>query len=153
MPRNASPESTIAVPDYQAAANLSALIESTEDLIWSVDLNFGLLTFNRSLQRHVEQHWGTQAAIGKRPEDLLPPEVLENLTPEFVAPVVAYLSTEEVPDTGSIFIVGGGKVQRTALFQNEGVTFKTPPSVDDIASHWGEIDDLSAAKAANFSIR
>ena len=46
----------------------------------------------------------------------------------------------------SIFIVGGGKVQRAALFQNEGVTFKTPPSVDDIASHWGEIDDLSVQR-------
>jgi len=33
------------------------------------------------------------------------------------------------------------------------VTFKTPPAVDDIASHGGEIDDLSAAKVANFSIR
>jgi NAD(P)-dependent dehydrogenase (short-subunit alcohol dehydrogenase family) len=92
-------------------------------------------------------------AATRMTEDILPPEVLQNLTPEFVAPVVAYLVTEEVPDSGSIFIVGGGKVQRTALFQNEGVTFKTPPSVDDIASHWGEIDDLSAAKAANFSIR
>ena len=54
---------------------------------------------------------------------------------------------------GENAIVGGGKVQRTALFQNEGVTFKTPPSVDDIAAHWGEIDDLSAAKQADFSIR
>jgi NAD(P)-dependent dehydrogenase (short-subunit alcohol dehydrogenase family) len=92
-------------------------------------------------------------AATRMTEDILPPEVLKNLTPDFVAPVVAYLCTEEVPDTGSIFIVGGGKVQRTALFQNEGVTFKTPPSVEDIASHWGEIDDLSAAKAANFSLR
>jgi NAD(P)-dependent dehydrogenase (short-subunit alcohol dehydrogenase family) len=92
-------------------------------------------------------------AATRMTEDILPPEVLKNLTPEFVAPVVAYLCTEEVPDTGSIFIVGGGKVQRTALFQNEGVTFKTPPSVDDIAAHWAEIDDLSAAKQANFSIR
>ena len=92
-------------------------------------------------------------AATRMTEDILPPEVLKNLTPEFVAPVVAYLVTEEVPDSGSIFIVGGGKVQRAALFQNEGVTFKTVPSVDDIASHWGEIDDLSAAKAANFSIR
>jgi hypothetical protein len=83
----------------------------------------------------------------------LPPQVLQNLTPEFVAPVVAYLCTEEVPDTGSVFIVGGGKVQRTALFQNEGVTFKTPPSLDEIAAHWNQIDDLSAAKQANFSIR
>ena len=92
-------------------------------------------------------------AATRMTEDILPPEVLKNLTPEFVAPVVAYLVTEEVPDSGSIFIVGGGKVQRTALFQNEGVTFKTPPSVADIASHWGEIADLSAAKAADFSIR
>jgi NAD(P)-dependent dehydrogenase (short-subunit alcohol dehydrogenase family) len=92
-------------------------------------------------------------AATRMTEDILPPEVLKNLTPEYVAPVVAYLCTEEVPDTGSIFIVGGGKVQRTALFQNEGVTFKTPPSVDDVASHWSEIDDLSGAKQANFSIR
>ena len=92
-------------------------------------------------------------AATRMTEDILPPEVLKNLTPDFVAPVVAYLCTEEVPDTDSIFIVGGGKVQRTALFQNEGVTFKTAPSVDEIASHWAEIDDLSAAKQANFSIR
>jgi NAD(P)-dependent dehydrogenase (short-subunit alcohol dehydrogenase family) len=92
-------------------------------------------------------------AATRMTEDILPPEVLQNLTPEFVAPVVAYLCTEEVPDTGSVFIVGGGKVQRTALFQNEGVTFKTPPSVDEVAAHWTEIDDLSAAKQAIFSLR
>ncbi|MGD0630531.1 MAG: PAS domain S-box protein [Terracidiphilus sp.] len=65
-------DQAIAEPEHQAAANLTALIESTEDLIWSIDLNFGLLTFNSALQRHVERHWGTQAAIGKRPQDLLP---------------------------------------------------------------------------------
>ena len=86
-------------------------------------------------------------------EDILPPEVLKNLTPEFVAPVVAYLCTEEVPDTDAIFIVGGGKVQRTALFQNEGITFSDGvPTVDDVASKWGEITDLSAAKSASFSL-
>ncbi|MCV7402694.1 SDR family oxidoreductase [Mycobacterium fragae] len=92
-------------------------------------------------------------AATRMTEDILPPEVLKNLTPDFVAPVVAYLCTEEVPDTGSVFIVGGGKVQRTALFQNEGVTFSKPPSVDEVAAHWAEIDDLSAAKQASFSVR
>jgi diguanylate cyclase (GGDEF)-like protein/PAS domain S-box-containing protein len=67
-------EPAVTGPDNQAAANLTALIESTEDLIWSIDLNFGLLTFNRALQRHVHRHWGTQTAIGKRPQDLLPAE-------------------------------------------------------------------------------
>ncbi|CAN5169456.1 SDR family oxidoreductase [soil metagenome] len=92
-------------------------------------------------------------AATRMTQDILPEEVLKNLTPEFVAPVVAYLCTEEVPDSASVFIVGGGKVQRAALFQNEGVTFTTPPSPADIGERWAEITDLSAAKQANFNLR
>jgi NAD(P)-dependent dehydrogenase (short-subunit alcohol dehydrogenase family) len=92
-------------------------------------------------------------AATRMTEDILPPEVFAKLKPEFVAGVVAYLCTEEAADTDQIFIVGGGKVQRTALFQNEGITFENAPSVDDIAAHWAEITDMSAAKPANFSLR
>ena len=74
MPNKASSVTGATPPHQQAAANLSALIESTEDFIWSIDLDFGLLTFNSALRRHIERHFGTQAAIGKRPEDLLPPD-------------------------------------------------------------------------------
>ena len=91
-------------------------------------------------------------AATRMTQDIVPPEVFAKLSPEYVAPVVAYLMTEELPDTDSIFIVGGGKVQRTALFQNEGITFGDVPSVDDVAAKWGEITDLSAAKAASFSL-
>ena len=91
-------------------------------------------------------------AATRMTQDILPPEVFEKLTPEYVAPVVAYLMTEELPDTDSVFIVGGGKVQRTALFQNEGITFSEVPSVDDIAAKWGEITDLSAAQQASFKL-
>ena len=91
-------------------------------------------------------------AATRMTEDILPPEVFKKLTPEYVAPVVAYLCSEEVPDTASVFIVGGGKVQRAALFQNEGVTFDHVPSVDEVAGRWNEIDDLSAAKQASFSL-
>jgi NAD(P)-dependent dehydrogenase (short-subunit alcohol dehydrogenase family) len=92
-------------------------------------------------------------AATRMTQDILPPEVFEKLTPEYVAPVVAYLCSEEVPDTASVFIVGGGKVQRAALFENDGVTFSGVPSVDEVAAKWSEIDDLSAAKQANFSLR
>ena len=51
-----------------------------------------------------------------------------------------------------MFVVGGGKVQRVALFQNEGPTFTTPPSVQDIAEHWGEITDLDNAQRAAFKL-
>jgi NAD(P)-dependent dehydrogenase (short-subunit alcohol dehydrogenase family) len=91
-------------------------------------------------------------AATRMTQDILPPEVFEKLTPEYVAPVVAYLCSEEVPDTASVFIVGGGKVQRAALFENAGVTFSNVPSVDDVAAKWNEIDDLSSAKQANFTL-
>ena len=56
-----------------AAANLAALIESTEDLIWSVDLNYRVLTFNRALQDNIQRNFGVRIAVGMLPEDLLPP--------------------------------------------------------------------------------
>ncbi|OBI02593.1 serine/threonine protein kinase [Mycolicibacter nonchromogenicus] len=91
-------------------------------------------------------------AATRMTEDILPPEVLAKLKPEYVAPVVAYLCTEEIAETGSVFIAGGGKVQRTALFENAGATFENPPSVDEIAAQWSTIADLSEAKVANFSL-
>ena len=62
----------------QTEANLSALIESTEDHIWSVDLNCRLILFNRAFQRHVEQIYGVQVAVGMRPEDMF---LLERAAP------------------------------------------------------------------------
>ena len=65
----------------KSMANLSALIESTEDFIWSVDLDFRLLTFNRVLQHDYEATFGKQAAVGKSPEELLPPSIAANWSP------------------------------------------------------------------------
>jgi NAD(P)-dependent dehydrogenase (short-subunit alcohol dehydrogenase family) len=91
-------------------------------------------------------------AATRMTEDILPPEVFAKLTPEYVAPVVGYLCSEEVPDSASVFIVGGGKVQRAAMFQNEGVTFDQVPSFDEVAAQWSTIDDMSAAKPASFKL-
>jgi NAD(P)-dependent dehydrogenase (short-subunit alcohol dehydrogenase family) len=91
-------------------------------------------------------------AATRMTEDILPPEIFKKLTPEYVAPVMAYLCTEEVPDTASVFIVGGGKVQRVALFQNSGFVFDQVPTVDDVAEHWSQIDDLSAPEPAAFKL-
>jgi diguanylate cyclase (GGDEF)-like protein/PAS domain S-box-containing protein len=57
----------------QAEANLDALFESTEDLIWSVGLDFRLVTFNRAFQVHVHESFGVDVAPGMRSEDWLPP--------------------------------------------------------------------------------
>ena len=78
--------------------------------------------------------------------DVAPQEVLDKLDPDHVAPAVGYLLSEENHDTGSVFVVGGGLVQRVAQFQNDGVTFAEPPSLEEITGRWPEISDMSSAK-------
>jgi PAS domain S-box-containing protein len=58
----------------QADANLTALIESTDDPIWSVDLDYRLLTFNTAFRKDLQSTFAVQAAVGMRQEDMLPPE-------------------------------------------------------------------------------
>jgi len=58
----------------QAEANLSALIASTKDLIWSVDLEFRLITFNKSLKEYFRTSFGKQIQKGTTPEQCLSPE-------------------------------------------------------------------------------
>ena len=57
----------------RAEANLSALIESTTSLIWSVDLEYRLTVFNSALRQHFEESFGIRLALGMRPRDLVPP--------------------------------------------------------------------------------
>jgi diguanylate cyclase (GGDEF)-like protein/PAS domain S-box-containing protein len=58
----------------QAEARLSALIESTEDHIWSVGLDDRVILFNRAFQRHLKQQFDIQIVVGMRPEDFFPAE-------------------------------------------------------------------------------
>ena len=58
----------------EAQANMRVLINSTNDLIWSVDLDFRLLTYNEPLREHIQKVYGTSVFLGARPEDLLPPD-------------------------------------------------------------------------------
>jgi NAD(P)-dependent dehydrogenase (short-subunit alcohol dehydrogenase family) len=78
--------------------------------------------------------------------DVAPEEALHKLDPIHVAPAVGYLLSEENQESGSVFVVGGGLVQRVAQFQNDGVTFAEPPSLDQITKRWPEISDMSSAK-------
>jgi len=65
----------------QAEANLLALIESTEDLIWSVDLDCRLTAFNRALRENFEKNYGVRIEAGLRAHESLPPERAARWTP------------------------------------------------------------------------
>ncbi len=53
-------------------ATLAAIIDSTADLIWSVDKDFRLQAFNRSLFDYYLQHRHLRIVPGMLPEDMLP---------------------------------------------------------------------------------
>ncbi|MGA2276915.1 MAG: EAL domain-containing protein [Terracidiphilus sp.] len=57
-----------------AEANLMALIDSTEDMWGSVDLNYCMVVFNKNFERYIESCFGTQIKVGANPAEFLPPE-------------------------------------------------------------------------------
>jgi len=61
----------------QAEANLASLIESTDNLIWSVDREHRLMTFNRAMQEDIEKNYKKKVEMGVRLEDILLPERAE----------------------------------------------------------------------------
>ncbi len=53
-------------------ANLNALVENTGDVIWSVDSQHRLITFNSAFALEVEARTGLEPQVGDAPEDLYP---------------------------------------------------------------------------------
>ena len=84
-------------------------------------------------------------AATRMTEDVAPQELLDRLAPEHVAPVVTQLLSDELTDTGGVYVVGGGQVSRVQLFQNKGVTFGGIPTTAEVAERWSEIQDMSEA--------
>ncbi len=62
---------------YESEANRAAIMESTSDLIWSVDATdqFRILTFNTSVRENVASLAGTDVHPGVTPDDLHSPEI------------------------------------------------------------------------------
>jgi NAD(P)-dependent dehydrogenase (short-subunit alcohol dehydrogenase family) len=68
----------------------------------------------------------------------------QNLPPELVSPVAAFLAHEKCPVSGECIDSVGGQVQRTYLAQTAG--FKDPQlTIDTLARRWGEVMAGSAA--------
>jgi NAD(P)-dependent dehydrogenase (short-subunit alcohol dehydrogenase family) len=80
-------------------------------------------------------------------ETVLPPNVVEMLKPEFVSPVVAYLSSEECQLSGAMMIAGAGYFSRAAVMEGPGVFFDdaVAVTVNDVA---GRIDGITRMEGA-----
>lgn len=58
----------------ETQAQIQAVMNSTEDMIWAVDpVRCGLLTFNQGLKKYFKERLNVDCQIGMTPEELLPP--------------------------------------------------------------------------------
>ncbi|MBW1733293.1 MAG: SDR family NAD(P)-dependent oxidoreductase [Deltaproteobacteria bacterium] len=78
-------------------------------------------------------------------EDILPPDLLKKLKPEFVAPLVLYLCSEKCDDNGMIFNAGMGYFNRAAIVTGAGTVIgdgREIPTLEDIHHDWEKINSL-----------
>ena len=64
----------------------------------------------------------------------------EKLDPELVSPLVAWLVHEDVPVTGEIYTVGGGRVARFFIGMTHGY-YNPKLTLEDVRDHFDEIRD------------
>lgn len=88
-------------------------------------------------------------AASRLTEDVLPPDLLEKLKPEFVAPLVVYLCSQECMETGMIFNAGMGSFNRAAIVSAEGAIPAEPgtmPTPEQVAENWDAINSLKGVR-------
>jgi NAD(P)-dependent dehydrogenase (short-subunit alcohol dehydrogenase family)/acyl dehydratase/putative sterol carrier protein len=88
-------------------------------------------------------------AASRLTADILPPDFLDKLKPEFVAPMALYLVSEQCPVNGNIYNAGMGCFNRVAIGTGPGKVVSSDsefPSPEEIAAHWDDIASLKPAK-------
>ncbi len=87
-------------------------------------------------------------AASRLTEDILPPDLIEKLKPEYVAPLVMVLCAERCPETGRIYNAGMGFYNRAALVTGPGTVVGggQVPTVDDVAGAIDRIAGLEKGK-------
>jgi NAD(P)-dependent dehydrogenase (short-subunit alcohol dehydrogenase family)/uncharacterized OB-fold protein len=81
--------------------------------------------------------------------DVLPGDMQEKMTPEFVAPLVLYLCSDACPVNGGIYNAGMGFYNRAAVMTTPGVVVgdvRTVPTVEEVAANWAKLIRLKDAK-------
>ncbi|KAI1435647.1 hypothetical protein GGR50DRAFT_655156 [Xylaria sp. CBS 124048] len=85
-------------------------------------------------------------AASRMTETVMPPEILANLKPEWVVPLVAVLAHESnTHENGSIFEVGGGHIAKYRWERSSGLLLKADETytASAIIKQWNKVIDFS----------
>jgi NAD(P)-dependent dehydrogenase (short-subunit alcohol dehydrogenase family)/putative sterol carrier protein len=115
----------------------------------------GLIGFMNTMKLEGDKHnikINTIAPIAatRLTTDILPPDLLEKLKPEFVAPLVLYLCSEQCPVSGAIYNAGMGYFNRVAIATGSGSVVvgdgKEFPTPEGVAANFGKIKSMEGAE-------
>ncbi len=86
-------------------------------------------------------------AATRMTEDLMPPEMLDKLKPEYVTPGVVFLCSEEAP-TGAVLAAGAGVFALARIYETDGVYLgEGGLSVEEVRDNWSKIEDPAKQEA------
>jgi len=88
-------------------------------------------------------------AASRLTEDVLPPQFFEKMKPDFIAPAVLYLCSEQCQDNGMIINATLGYFSRTAIMTGPGVIIgdgTKVPSPEGFMENWDKIKSLDSPK-------
>lgn len=82
-------------------------------------------------------------------EDILPPDLQEKLKPEFIAPLVLYLCSDQCPVSGGIYNAGMGYYSRAAIITGPGAAVgggAETPTPEQVAAAMKQISSLEGGR-------
>lgn len=88
-------------------------------------------------------------AASRLTEDILPPDFIDKLKPELVAPMALYLVSEQCPVSGNIYNAGLGCYNRAAMLTGYGAVVgdgKEIPTPEQVVAQWKNVADMKGAK-------
>ena len=87
-------------------------------------------------------------AKSRMTENILPPQLIDELKPEYISPLVAWLCHEDCPDTKGLFEVGAGYISKLRWERTMGHAFKLGQELtpDAVAAKWDKIGDFDKSE-------
>ncbi|MFT3710538.1 MAG: SDR family NAD(P)-dependent oxidoreductase [Archangium sp.] len=112
----------------------------------------GLVGFGYTLalegeKKNIRVNTIAPVAASRLTETVMPKEMLENLKPEYVTPLVGWLAHEDCVENGGLFEVGAGYFGKLRWERTEGKLFKLGREIspEAVRASWDQITDFAHA--------
>ncbi|ORY03183.1 NAD(P)-binding protein [Basidiobolus meristosporus CBS 931.73] len=108
---------------------------------------FGFTLAREGVKYNIHTNIIAPIAASRLTETVMPPELLEKLSPEYITPVVAYLCHESAQENGGLFELGAGFVAKLRWEVSSGKVFKADSTFTPaaIAAKWDAVTDFSTS--------